>query len=126
VKVERYIVNDKHRKNAAKTDCTQWGVSDFYEIKLFAEGQINGWICDDNKTIWSIERNDGSHTVLGSNGSNDAKLAKYVVDHNNEWHGYPVSPNRNGDKPSTAILKDWESKELITRPERRKINTGKW
>ncbi|MGR5154871.1 hypothetical protein [Photobacterium swingsii] len=126
MKVDRYKVNDKHRKNAAKEDRTQWIVSDFYEIKLFGEGQINGWVCDNNKTIWSIEHRNGQHTILGSNGSSDAKMAKYTVDHNNEWHGFPIVPIRNGDKPTTRILEDWENKGLITRPQRRKINSGRW
>lgn len=72
------------------------------------------------------KKNNGNHTILGSNGSNDAKLAKYTNEHNNEWHGYPVSPVRSGDKPTNKILEDWERKELISRPERRKINSGKW
>ncbi|WP_171325086.1 hypothetical protein [Vibrio tubiashii] len=126
MKVERYRVNEKHRKNAAKKDCTQWTVTDFHEIRLFADGQINGWTCDNDKTIWSIESVDGQVTVLGYNGNSDAKLAKFIVDHNNEWHGYPISPIRSGDKPPTAILDAWEKKGIISRPERRKINTGKW
>lgn len=126
MKVKSYKINDKHRKNAAREDRTQWKISDFYEIKLFAEGQLNGWICDNDSTIWSIEKSNGTHTILGTNGSSDAKLAKYVVDNNDEWHGYPVSPIRSGDKPPSCILEDWERKGLISRPERRKINSGKW
>lgn len=126
MKVDRYQVNGKHRTNAAKEDRTQWDVSTFHEIKLFAEAQMNGWICDNNKTIWAIEFINDEYTTLGNNGESEARLAKYIVDHNNEWHGYPVSTERNGDRPPSEILDKWISRNIISKSVRRKIQQGKW
>ncbi|GHY53466.1 hypothetical protein VCSRO70_3586 [Vibrio cholerae] len=120
----RYVVNPKHRNMPPKEDRTQWIVSAWHEIKLFGEGQLNGWV-HENNTVWAIEYNGEKHTTLGETDRRVAYMAKYVVDHNNEWHGYPVSPS-NADRPPSSILDDWENKGLISAPKKRKIVQGKW
>ncbi|ENJ5959321.1 hypothetical protein AB1Z15_000510 [Vibrio parahaemolyticus] len=118
-----YKVNPKHRKNKPKDDCTQWEVDEWTEIKLFTEGMANDWVCNDGH-IWSIEH---STVVLGDSGNARSKpyYAKFVVDNNHEWHGYPVSSKRPNDRPPTKVLDSWQKDNLITKKQQNNITKGR-
>ncbi|MEI8656654.1 hypothetical protein [Vibrio sp. Hal054] len=125
MKLSGYKVNPKHRKQKPKEDCTQWLVSEWVELNLFVNGKNNEWI-DDKNNVWSIEGFIDKWTKLGTTGTNDAYMAKYVVDHNGEWHGYPVCPVKDADRPPTHILDDWKDRGIINKAKQAKINRGRW
>ncbi|EON88413.1 hypothetical protein [Plesiomonas shigelloides] len=125
MKLSGYKVNPKHRKQKAKNDCTQWLVSEWDELDLFVYGRNNAWV-DNKNNVWSINGSIGNWTKLGTTGTNDAYMAKYVVDHNGEWHGYPVCPEKDADRPPTNILDDWKAKGIIDKATQAKINKGRW
>ena len=125
MKLDSYKVNRKHRDQKAKADCTQWKVSEWEEVKLFSIAKIKEWICPKNN-LWAIEKNGNKHTELGHTDKDIAYLAKYVTNKNNEWHGYPVTPSREADRPPTIVLDSWRKEQLITKPQQSKIIKGKW
>lgn len=125
MKLSSYKVNPKHRTQTPKEDCTQWTVSEWIELNLFVEGQKNEWVCKKNN-VWSIQGSINNYIKIGHNGSDDAYMAKYVTDHNGEWHGYPVVPFRQADRPPTVILDNWKSRGIITKSMQASITKGKW
>ncbi|EHZ7344810.1 MULTISPECIES: hypothetical protein [Vibrio] len=125
MKLSGYTVNPKHRTQKAKPDCTQWLVTEWVELSLFVEAKNNEWICTKN-CVWSIDGYSDSWTVLGTTGNETAYMAKYVVDNNGLWHGYPICPARDADRPPTSVLDDWKSRGIINKAKQRKINQGRW
>jgi hypothetical protein len=120
-----YKVNRKHRDQTAKHNCTQWTISEWDEIRLFSVAKTNEWKCIKN-CLWAIEKEDGDFSELGKTDKYTAFIAKYVVDNNQEWHGYPVTPSRDADRPPTEILDSWRSKNIISKAQQGKIIKGKW
>ncbi|EPQ9963587.1 hypothetical protein [Vibrio cholerae] len=125
MKLSSYKVNPKHRAQKPKEDCTQWTVSEWVELNLFVEGQKKEWVCGKNN-VWSIEGSIGNYTEIGNNGTASAYMAKYVTDHNGEWHGYPVVPSRQADRPPTTVLDSWKNSGIINKHIQSKITKGKW
>jgi len=125
LKLDSYKVNRKHRDQVAKADCTQWIVSEWEEVRLFTVAKKNEWICPKN-CLWAIEGNGKKFTELGKTDKDLAYIAKYVTNHNHEWHGYPVTPSRSADRPPTAILDCWRNGNIITKSQQGKIVKGKW
>lgn len=125
MKLDSYKVNRKHRDQVAKEDCTQWVVSEWEEIKLFAMAKTYDWACPKG-ALWAIEKKDGVIVELGRTDKDAAYLAKYVTNINNEWHGYPVTPLRQADRPPTKILDAWRNADLITKSQQGRIVKGKF
>ncbi|MBR9902610.1 MAG: hypothetical protein GYB15_01435 [Gammaproteobacteria bacterium] len=125
MKIDSYKVNRKHRDQKPKPDCTQWIVSEWEEIRLFSIAKFKNWVCP-KKCLWSIEK-DGSNVVeLGTDGMGSAYMAKFVSNHNHEWHGYPVTPSRSADRPPTSVLDSWRNDGLINKSQQGKIVKGRW
>jgi len=123
MKLESYKVNLKHRSQKPKKDCTQWIVSEWQELRLFIEAEANNWVCKKN-CLWGISKNNDGLIPLGKTDTSDVYMAKYITNINNEWHGYPVSPAREADRPPTTILDSWIDKGFINKAKSRKIIKG--
>ncbi len=109
----------------AKEDCTQWVVSEWEEIKLFAMAKAYDWACPKG-ALWAMEKNEGVIVELGRTDKDAAYMAKYVTNINDEWHGYPVTPFRQADRPPTKILDAWRNAELITKSQQGRIVKGRF
>lgn len=125
VKIDSYKVNRKHRSQPSSPTCTQWLVSEWEEIRLFSIAKAKMWVCS-KKCIWAIEKDNGKLTELGTTGQDMAYMAKYTKDHNDEWHGYPVTPLRSADRPPTKILDAWKADDIINKAQQSKIVKGKF
>ncbi|MBH0017894.1 hypothetical protein [Pseudoalteromonas sp. NGC95] len=125
MKLDSYKVNRKHRDQKPKAACTQWKVSEWQEIKLFSTAKEKEWVCPRNH-LWAIEKIGNIYTELGNTDKDIAYMAKYVTNKNNEWHGYPVTPSRDADRPPTTVLDAWREEKIITKPKQSKIIKGKW
>lgn len=125
MKIAGYKVNRKHRDQTAKADCTQWTVDEWEEIRLFTVAKSKMWVCPKN-CLWVTHKNNGHLCAIGSSGVESAYIAKFVVDHNHEWHGYPVTPLREADRPPTTILDSWRAEGLINKAQQGKIIKGKF
>lgn len=118
-------MNPKHRNQPAGPACTQWTISVWEELRLFSVAKENEWVCAKN-SLWAIEKIDNVIRPLGTTGQDIAYIAKYVTDHNHEWHGYPVTPSRQADRPPTVILDNWERRGIITRHQQGHIVKGQF
>lgn len=125
MKLDSYKINRKHRNQAPKPDCTQWTISEWDEIRLFSIAKSKMWVCPKN-CLWAIEKDGVNFIQLGTTGADIAYMAKYVTNLNHEWHGYPVTPSRNADRPPTMILDSWKKEGIITKSQQSKIVKGKW
>lgn len=83
------------------------------------------WVCPKN-CLWVIEKDGEKLAKLGVTDIDDAYMAKYVTNHNHEWHGYPVTPSRDADRPPTVILDSWKRDGIINKAQQGKIVKGKW
>ena len=125
LKINSYKVNRKHRDQSPKPDCTQWTVSEWEEIRLFSIAKIKSWVCPKN-CLWAIEKDGGTVVELGTTGNDSAYMAKFVSDNNHDWHGYPVTPSRNADRPPTSVLDSWKADGIINKCQQGKITKGRW
>lgn len=125
MKLDSYKVNRKHRERSAQPTCTQWVIDEWEEVRLFSVAKRNHWVCT-KSCLWAIEKEGSSYRKLGVTDKEEAYLAKYVTNRNNEWHGYPVTTSRDADRPPTEILDSWRNEGLITKPVQGRIVRGKW
>lgn len=125
LKIDSYKVNRKHRDQKPKADCTQWVVSEWEEIRLFSIAKYNDWFCA-KSCLWAIEKNADFFVKLGSTGEDSAYMAKFVSNHNHEWHGYPVVPSKAADRPPTTVLDSWRERGIISRSQQAKIIKGRF
>ncbi|MDK2777179.1 MAG: hypothetical protein KYX62_05920 [Pseudomonadota bacterium] len=126
LKFSEYKVNSgKHRTPPAKSNRTQWLVDPWQELSLFCSAYDNEWV-DSSGCLWAAKKGVGSKpAVLGTTGSQEVYLAKYVQGSNDDWHGYPVSTSRQGDRPPDEVIKDFIEKGIIDKSCRQKILKGK-
>lgn len=120
MKFERYTVNYSHRGKLPLSQKSQWKVSEWEELRLFSSAVTNGWK-NTNDQLWSINEN---FDRLGVDSAGDLFMAKYWQNQN-EWHGFPVSSKRNGDRPPSSALKDWVRQKYISKSVASRIAQGK-
>lgn len=97
-----YTCNPKHRTNPPAPDCTIWLVTEIVEEQFFHQSIKSDYLCVDN-CYWWLEIN-----WIGKTDTKYAFMAKFKSDHNNTWHGYPITAERTPqDKPPTVILEKW-------------------
>ena len=125
MKFDGYKVNRKHRTQRAAATCTQWVVSEWEEIQLFSTAKLNEWICP-KECLWAIRKINDKLSVLGKTDKKSAFIAKYVSNNNNEWHGYPVTPSRDADRPPSEVLDAWREAGIINKSTQAKIVKGKF
>ncbi|MDY4377398.1 hypothetical protein SOV92_06015 [Pectobacterium brasiliense] len=119
IQSKKYVINPKHRLNAAKTDCTQWTVTTNEELDCFEKSINNKYLCSSQCYWWVVDKETCER--LGRTDVDDAYIAKFVVDNNATWHGYPVTGKREGDIPDSSILTIWGNSKVIKKKYLRNI-----
>ncbi|EOD6736278.1 hypothetical protein QMS71_08145 [Cronobacter sakazakii] len=107
----KYTINPKHRGRVAKSDCTQWVVSEEEELNFFDESLTNNFNCASSFFWWALDKDITPH--LGVTDTDKAYIAKFVSDNNDIWHGYPVTGLRKNDIPDDTIIKKWKEGSVI-------------
>lgn len=101
-----YFVNPKHRAMTPTTNASICRVCQWREISLCAEAGVRGWLADG--VLWNSSMKIGEPgDVLGEDLKGNLWVAKFVCNHNNEWHGYPVRAVGHDIPPDNAI-QDWQ------------------
>ncbi|WP_155033437.1 hypothetical protein [Enterobacter hormaechei] len=124
---KKYKVNQKHRTNKPKVDCTQWIVSETDERSFFGNAIKSQYICSKN-CYWWVEAT--AVTIkpieIGKTDLNYAFIAKFRSDNNDEWHGYPVTGERAPhDIPPTSVLAKWRELKIFSKKEINDIERGR-
>lgn len=117
----------KHRNRRPKSDRTIWLVSEEKEEVFFWGAVREKYICDKN-CYWWVDVTPGTNQkgIIGRTDVNYAFIAKFTSDHNNEWHGYPVTTERSPyDVPHTTILDKWRELNFFSKKEVTDIKRGK-
>ncbi|MDG6774616.1 hypothetical protein QCB45_09745 [Thiomicrorhabdus sp. ZW0627] len=120
MKFSAYKVNHVHRGGLPIHQKSQWTVPEWDELRLFLMGYDRNWV-DGKNNIWNVAQNMGA---IGRDTAGDLSVAKYVCNQN-EWHGYTVSPKRNGDKPPSEVVKTWVAEGIIKKKDGTNIMQGK-
>jgi len=119
VNEKKYICNSKHRRKKPKYDRTIWLVSEEKEKLFFWKAVEKKYICNKNFYWWvDITQNTNTKTIMGRTDTNYAYIGKFVSNHNNEWHGYPVTAERvPEDLPHVTILNKWKKLDYFSKKE---------
>lgn len=123
----KYVINKKHRTRLPKSDCTQWIVTEKDEITFFDNTVSAKFLCRGN-FYWWVETCKATNNPLqiGRTDLHYAYIAKFRSDNNNEWHGYPVTGERNPhDVPPTSILESWFKNKVFSKKEVSDITRGR-
>lgn len=107
----KYVINPKHRQNFAKADCTQWTITTDDELLCFEHSVMHNYLCNSTCYWWIVDKETCER--LGKTDLDNAYIAKFVVDNNATWHGYPVTGKREGDIPDSTILTNWGNSGIV-------------
>lgn len=121
MKFKGYTVNYQHRGKLPLEQKSQWIVDEKEEQRLFELARTNNWYCD-KKYLWSVNE---QFCVLGKDRYGYLYLAKYWSNQD-YWHGFPVSPRRDGDRPPSHALKKWVGLQYIRKSIASKIAQGRF
>ncbi len=123
-----YQINTQHRNG--KTNKSQWIVDEITELEIFLRGFKNGWTDSKKQYIWSFFQTPFS-SIIGSERSNNNSsqkslyMAKFSVDNNNTWHGYPISSYLQADHPPQTLVNKWMETGTVNKKEYNKWVKGK-
>lgn len=121
--ISRYVLNQKHRVAQPTTVASVWRVSDWQEVALCSEAAIRNWTCSKG-ALWNTSEKFGANEYLiGEDQKGNLWVAKFVSDHNSEWHGYPVRPVKYDIPPAQAI-RAWCEIGRIDASDARRIQKG--
>lgn len=121
---DSYQIKSDHRNNSRSVEKSQWAVDRWREVLLFAQAKKFGWATGGKNVLWAVENDGGALTVLGTDGSAQLVMAKYICDANSQWHGYPVLPKKH-DIPPSVVLKAWKDSGLINNKQLNRWSQGK-
>jgi len=120
-----YVINPQHRDgNPHKS---QWTVSQAAECSLFNTSNSSGWLDFSSKKGFGINKTEAAIDQLGlwTDRVTVLKIAKFVGDQQDQWHGYPANFRQNAqDRPTTTILRKWNYVDYITKAQMGKITRG--
>ena len=121
-----YRHHPHHRQAAYARQKSQWTISETIELAVYQNSVNNNWLAD--TAYWGLHLKGYIAHQLGVSrqpSSDGLKIAKFVVDQQNNWHGYPVahwiSP---WDNPSDEILRKWKAAGIINKAKMAKIHRG--
>lgn len=84
---------------------------------------MNNWTCTKG-AFWNTSEIYGANQDrLGEDQDGNLWIAKFVSDHNNDWHGYPVRPVKS-DIPPAATIKAWCEAKRIDISDARRMQKG--
>jgi hypothetical protein len=121
-----YVINPQHRDgNPHKS---QWTVSQAAECSLFNTSNSSGWLDFSSKKGFGINKTEAAIDQLGlwTDRVTVLKIAKFVGDQQDQWHGYPANYRKNQhDKPAISVLNLWFVSDLISKADMSRIKLGK-
>ncbi|HBX9786210.1 TPA: hypothetical protein P7484_001649 [Klebsiella pneumoniae] len=124
----KYDSNDgKHRNRKPKPDRTIWLVAEEKEESFFWSAVGKSYLCNKN-CYWWVDVTPGTNekNIMGRTDINYAYIAKFTSNHNNEWHGYPVTAERAPhDVPHSDILDAWRKLNFFSKKEATDIKKGR-
>ncbi|MDR7344794.1 hypothetical protein J2X14_003236 [Pantoea alhagi] len=124
---KKYKCNPKHRNTKPESDKTIWLVNEAQEETFFWESVDEKYVCDKNCYWWvNVTPATSEKNIIGRTDVNYAYIAKFKSDHNNEWHGYPVTAERSPhDVPHTTILDEWKRLKFFSKKEVSDLKKGR-
>lgn len=124
---KKYKCNPKHRNTKPESDKTIWLVTESQEEVFFWSSVAKSYVCDKNCYWWvSVATETSEKNIIGRTDVNYAYIAKFKSDHNNEWHGYPVTAERTPhDVPHTTILDEWKRLKFFSKKEVSDLKKGR-
>ena len=114
-----------------------WTILEWEELFLCAIAGIKGWKSPEkDNVLWSLALDENKRIrKLGvgveqnksgkKQGQTDLFFAKFTLDHNNQWHSYPVLAIGH-DIPPSCVLQKWLNGEIIDKATVRKITKGQF
>ena len=123
----QYIIHPHHRSKGYEAQKSQWTIPPQDEEACFNISLKNNWL--HNESCWGLHIVNNKADLIGYSplpAKDPLKIAKFVVDQQNNWHGYPVAPWKNPyDKPDQTILMNWLDSGYISKSSMAKIHRGK-
>lgn len=121
-----YTPNPQHRNNAFAHKKSQWSIGLAEEQSCYTLSTAQLW--SSGNDFYGLHLAP-TPTQLGVTPLPEAvpvKIAKFVGDHQGNWHGYPVAHWLSPfDKPHSSILKSWLDLGYISMPSMSRIHRGK-
>lgn len=121
---DSYKVNPQHRGRLPQGQKSRWTVDQWEELRLFSLAKEHEWKCREDHILWALSSRATALQAVGTDGKEDLFIAKYVADHQHQWHGYPVSP-RQFDIPPSEVIKAWVKDGLVSKAVGDRILRGK-
>jgi len=115
-----YLCSKKHRMEG-NPHKTVWVITHLEEYLIFSDADNGNWK-DEKGNYWGIQKGFG---IIGKQKIIKFHIAKFIGPQNSheEWHGYPELNTRN--RPSDAIINQWENIGYINKPLADRIKEGK-
>ena len=125
-----YMPNLQHRNQSYAMKKSQWSISIQEENECFNNANDQEWFF--KNSLWGVQfipDNNPPLKILGAAPppvSCELKMAKFVCDSHDNWHGYPVAHWMSPyDRPGESVLKDWCEKGIISKANFARIRRGK-
>lgn len=123
-----YTPHPHHRSAAYARKKSQWAIALTEELNTYTVAVAKNWQCS-RGYYWGLHLVNTLPTVLGHSPAPEAdplKIAKFVGDAAQNWHGYPVAHwKRPWDKPDGLVLQAWRADGLINKATMSKIHHSK-
>lgn len=96
-----------------------WAIPPEDEFAMFSAADAGDWF-DADGHYWSLQNRGTS--VVGAKGEHLARHPR-TQNPSDPWHGYPVSPRRNGavDAPPDALVERWLVEDVVDRTFARRV-----
>jgi hypothetical protein len=122
-----YAQHPHHRNPAFAGQKSQWTITPGEELQSYTGAVNAGWSCDGS--FWGLHLVAAQPDTLGTYrlpAAYPLKIAKFVGDEAENWHGYPVAHWLSPwDKPGESVLFAWKNAGLISKATMSKIHRGK-
>lgn len=124
-----YTPNPQHRQAGFAQRKSQWLITVAEEGACYSLACQQNWMF--NNSYWGLHISNPIQNpqILGVSpppSSCNVQMAKFVGDHQGNWHGYPVAHWLSPfDKPGESVLRDWFNQGYISRSVFSKIHRGR-
>ena len=122
-----YIHHPHRRQSKYAHQKSQWTISQQEELAVYQNSINNNWLA--GVFYWGLHLQGNAPQQLGvykQPSSFGLKIAKFVGDQQNNWHGYPVAHWLSPwDKPTDEVLMKWKDAGIINKAKMAKIHKGK-
>ena len=118
-----YQHHPDHRNGVASK--SQWTITEAEERNVFEGARIRNWLRGGSG--WGLHIQNTQITYLGiSRWGHQVFVAKFLAGSTPVvWHGYPADHQRDPkDRPEREIVKEWETSQLISPGQMRKLLKG--